>query len=95
MIDLVLEEVTPDGDPHDFDERGKIEQAGLRKEQGNKLFKAGEYRRAIRRYQKGLLFADQDDCQCQESLRPMKVQTWSCGECANLVGCTAAQHRHV
>ncbi|KAK7321630.1 hypothetical protein VNO77_32458 [Canavalia gladiata] len=73
MMDFVKEKA-----PWELDSKEKIEVAGRKKEEGNVLFKSGNYRRALKKYDKAADFVSEDGSFGDEEQKLAKVVRVSC-----------------
>ncbi|KAK9166010.1 hypothetical protein Scep_001201 [Stephania cephalantha] len=74
MLDFIREKA-----PWEMNNHDKIEAAGKKKEQGNILFKAGNYQRAEKRYDKAADYVMEDgnlEDEEQKLAKPLRVSCW-------------------
>jgi len=62
----------------DMNNAEKVEEAGLKKEEGNALFKVGKYVRASKRYEKAIKFIDYESSFSDEEKKQAKALKITC-----------------
>ncbi|KAJ8641324.1 hypothetical protein MRB53_018018 [Persea americana] len=79
IYEVEMVDFTQEKQPFEMSNYERIEAAGKKKEEGNRLFKGGKYKQAMRRYDKAAEYVSEDryyEDDEEKAVKPLRVSCW-------------------